>query len=158
MLVVLEDGAWSGWLNLCCHWLRAQAGNWQWWRAVLMCSSSLSKFSWVEDTVLALCAKVLNTLCLAVMWWLLSQCRYWSVCVGFLYTEVLKVLSGCMVTSVSKKGSDPCCVGSTVNWMCGSWLLICCSRSWLCSALLMTNVSSTNLSQREGGWERTGGL
>ena len=73
------------------------------------------------------------------------------MCVGFLYTEVLKVLSGCMVTSVSKKGSDPCCVGSTVNWMCGSWLLMCCSRSWLCSALLMTKVSSTNLSQRGVG-------
>ena len=73
------------------------------------------------------------------------------MCVGFLYTEVLKVLSGCMVTSVSKKGSDPCCVGSTVNWMCGSWFLMCCSKSWLCSALLITNVSSTNLSHREGG-------
>ena len=73
------------------------------------------------------------------------------MCVGFLYTEVLKVLYGCMVTSVSRKGKDPCCVGSTVNWMCGFWLLMCCSRSWLCSALLMTNVSSTNLSQREGG-------
>ena len=51
------------------------------------------------------------------------------MCVGFLYTEVLKVLSGCMVTRVSKKGNDPCCVGSTVNWMCGSWLLMCSSRS-----------------------------
>ena len=29
------------------------------------------------------------------------------MCVGFLYTEVLKVLCGCMVTSVSKKGNDP---------------------------------------------------
>ena len=38
----------------------------------------------------------------------------------------------------------------------GCWC--CCSRSWLCSALLMTNVSSTNLSQRVGGWERTGGF
>ena len=93
---------------------------------------------------------MLKTLCLAVMWWLLSQCRYWSVCVGFLYTEVLNVLSGCIVTSVSKKGNDPCCVGSTVNWMCGSWLLMCCSKSWLCSALMITNVSSTDLSQREG--------
>ena len=37
------------------------------------------------------------------------------MCVCFLYTEVLKVLSGCIVTSVSKKGNDPCCVGSTVN-------------------------------------------
>ena len=80
------------------------------------------------------------------------------MCVGFLYTEVLKVLFGCTVTSVSKKGNDPCYVGSTVNWMCGSWLLMCCSKSWLCSALLMTNVSSTNLSHREGDCERTGGL
>ena len=44
--------------------------------------------------------------------------------VGFLYTVVLRVLSGWMVMRVSKKGSEPCCVGSTVNWMCGSWLLI----------------------------------
>ena len=64
---------------------------------------------------------------------------------------MLKVLSGCMVTSVSRKGIEPCCVGSTVNWMWGSWLFMCWSRSWLCSALLMTNVLSTNLSQREGG-------
>ena len=61
------------------------------------------------------------------------------------------MLSGCMVTRVSRKGIDPHCVGCTVNWMWGSWLLMCWSRSWLCSALLMTNVSSTNLSHREGG-------
>ena len=35
--------------------------------------SSLSMFFWVEDTLLALWARVLKTLCLAVMWWLLSQ-------------------------------------------------------------------------------------
>ena len=39
--------------------------------------------------------------------------------VGILYTVVPKVLSGCMVTRVSKKGSESCCAGSTVNWMCG---------------------------------------
>ena len=49
-----------------------------------MCVSSFWRLSGVEDTVLALWAKVLYTLCLAVMWWLLSQWRYWSVCVGFL--------------------------------------------------------------------------
>ena len=157
VLVVLLD-CWLGWVNLCCHWLRAQEGNLQCLRAVLMCSSSLSILSWDEETVLALCAKVLKTLCFAVMWWLLSQCKYWSEWVGFPYTVVLKVLCGSMVTRVSKKGSESCCVGSTVNWMCGSWLLICCSRSWLCSALLMTKVSSTNLSQREGGGGRRWGL
>ena len=40
-------------------WLRAQEGNWQWWRAVLMCESSFWRLSCVEDTVLALWAKVL---------------------------------------------------------------------------------------------------
>ena len=64
------------WLNLCFHWLRAQEGNWQCLRAVLMWSSSLSMLACMEDTVLALCARVLKTLCFAVMWWLLSQCKY----------------------------------------------------------------------------------
>ena len=118
----------------------------------LYVGSSLSSWSCVEVTTLALCASMLNTLCLAVMWWLLSQCRYWSVWVGFLYTKVLNVLFCCMVTRVSRDGSEPCCVGSTVNCMWGSWLLMCCRSAWLCSALLMTKVSSTNLSQREGGW------
>ena len=36
---------------------------------------------------------------------------------------VLKVLSGSTVTRVSRNGSQPCWVGSTVNCMCGSWLL-----------------------------------
>ena len=56
-----------------------------------------------------------------------------------------------MVTRVSRKGRDPCWVGSTVNCICVSWLFMCWSRSWLCSALLMTKVSSTNLSHMEGG-------
>ena len=50
----------------------------------MMCKSSWSNASWFDETTLALCAKVLNTLCSAVMMWLLSQCRYWSVCVSFL--------------------------------------------------------------------------
>ena len=62
------------------------------------------------------------------------------------------MLSVWMVTKVSRNGNDPCRVGSTVNCMFGSWLFMCCSRSWLCSALLMTKVSSTNLSHMEGGW------
>ena len=86
LLLELVLETWLGCLNLCSHWLSAQFGNWQWCKAVLMCSSSLSNESYVEETVFALCARVLYTLCLAVMWWLLSQCRYWSVCVGFLST------------------------------------------------------------------------
>ena len=38
------------------------------------------------------------------------------------------MLSCSMVTRVSKNGSEPC-VGSTVNWICGSRLLMCCSRA-----------------------------
>ena len=83
--------------------LNAQEGNWQCLSAVLMWSSSLSKLSCVEETVFALCARVFKTLCLAVMWWLLSQCRYWSVWVGFLYTVVLRVLSGWMDESVQER-------------------------------------------------------
>ena len=67
MLLWLSLETWFGCLNLCSHWLSAQLGNWQWCRAVLMCSSSLSIKSCVEETVLALCARVLYTLCLAVM-------------------------------------------------------------------------------------------
>ena len=48
------------WLILWCQRLRAQEGNWKYLRAVLMWSSSLSMLAWVEDTVLALCAKVLK--------------------------------------------------------------------------------------------------
>ena len=64
---------------------------------------------------------------------------------------MFRVLSGCMVTKVSRNGSDPCWVGSTVNCMWGSWVFMCWSRSWLSSAWLMTKVSSTNLSHMEGG-------
>ena len=61
LLLLLLSWAVGGcvWLNLCSHWLRAQEGNWQWWRAVLMCESSFWRLSCVEDTVLALWAKVL---------------------------------------------------------------------------------------------------
>ena len=49
-----------------------------------MCRSSWSSASWLDETILALCVKVLYTLCFAVMKQLLSQCKYWPVCVGFL--------------------------------------------------------------------------
>ena len=49
-----------------------------------MCRSSWPSASWFDENTLALCAKVLYTHCYVVMKWLLSQCRYWSVCVSFL--------------------------------------------------------------------------
>ena len=67
----------------------------------------------------------------------------------------MKVLLGCKVIRVSRKGSVPWYVGSSnVNWMCGSRLLMCCSSVLLCSALVVTKVSSTNPSHKEGGWDR----
>ena len=77
-LLLLVLLGWLGLVNLWCHWFSAQFGNWHCCSAVLMCWSSLSSLSCEEETTLALCASVLNTLCLAVMWWLLSECRYWS--------------------------------------------------------------------------------
>ena len=66
----------------------------------------------------------------------------------------VEVWWGPMVTKVSSSGNDPCCDGSsTVNCMCGSWLLMWCRSCWLCSALVMTKVSSTNLSHSLGVWE-----
>ena len=59
LVVVL---CWLGWVNLCCHWLRAHEGNWQCCSAVFMCWSSLSILTCVEETILTLCARVLNTL------------------------------------------------------------------------------------------------
>ena len=59
LLVVVVVLAWLGWVNLCCHWLRAHAGNWHCCSAVLMCWSSLSSLSCAEETILALCARVL---------------------------------------------------------------------------------------------------
>ena len=56
--------------------------------------------------VCALCVKVLITLYVAAKLWLLSYDRYKSVCVGFLYTPVVKVPSGSGVMMVSKKGME----------------------------------------------------
>ena len=50
------------------------------------------------------------------------------MCVGFLYTVVVKVLLGHRETRVSRKGKTPSLLGSSVvNCMCGSCELICYS-------------------------------
>ena len=59
------------------------------------------------------------------MKWLLSQCRYWSGCVGFLYTVVTNMLLGPGKTKVSRKGSATWFGSSTVNCICGSCELMC---------------------------------
>ena len=61
--------------NCCCNFFRAQLGNWHSLSALLRCSNILFRSSGVLDTTLALWPKVFYTLFLAVMKWLLSQCR-----------------------------------------------------------------------------------
>ena len=49
---------------------------------------------------------------------------------GFLYTDVRRELSDCGITVVSRKGTDPSALASSVvNWMCGSILLMCSRNS-----------------------------
>ena len=116
-----------------------------------MCSTSLFEDCWSLETTLALCANVLKTLCLAVRKWLLFQCRYWSVCVGFLYTVVLSVLLGPSVTLVSRNRKRPMLI-----WFlhCELYVWVLCvdvgKKLLLCSAFWMTKVSSTNLNHKWG--------
>ena len=55
--------------------------KWQACNAAFMLFSSWCNACWSCDTILVLCGKVLYALCLAPIQWLLSQWRYWSVCV-----------------------------------------------------------------------------
>ena len=62
---------------------KAHTGYVQLLRALLRWSSSSFSRWWLEQTVLALCLRVLMTLYLADRWRWLSHCRYKSVYVGF---------------------------------------------------------------------------
>ena len=67
--------------------------------------------------------------------WLPSQWRYWSVWVVYLYTDVVKVLLGSGETRLSRKDKAPSFLESSlVNWMCGSWEVICWRSCRQCSA------------------------
>ena len=104
------------------------------------------------NNILALWERVLMALNFAERWWWLSHCRYWSVCVGFLYTVMDRLPSTSGLTMVSKKGMDPSSLlSSTVNLMAGSTQLMCWRKSCLVTSLWMTKVSSTNLYQNLGG-------
>ena len=107
-----------------CALFKAHVGHLQLLMALLRWSSS-SFSSWLlEQTVLVLCLKVLMTLNLADSWWWLSHCRFKSVCVGFLYTDFKRDLSGCGNTIVSRKGKDHL-VLHPLSWIgCVGW---CCS-------------------------------
>ena len=122
-------------------------------RAFLRWSFSFWSNSGLLYMVEALWERVWMTLNLAERWWWLSHCKYWSVCVGFLYTDMDREPSASRLTIVSKKGMDPSSLlSSTVNLMAGSTLFMCWRKPCLLASLWMTKVSSTYLPQNLGGW------
>ena len=122
-------------------------------RAFLRGSFSCWSISGLLHTVVALWERVWMTLNLAERWWWLSHCKYWSVCVGFLYIVIESVLLASGLTVVSKKDMEPSSLlFSTVNFIARSTLLMCWRKPSLLTSLWMTKVSSTNLHQNLGGF------
>ena len=121
----------------CCWEIFLIAHLWylHWPSTYSRCCSSFSSNLGIEQMVCAPCVMVVITLYLAAKLWLLSHGRYKSVCVGFLYTPMVKVPSVSGVMMVSKKGMEPSSLDySTVNWMEGSTVLMCLKNSsfvWL---------------------------
>ena len=76
-------------------------------RAFLRWSISCWSNSGLLHTVLTLWERELMTLNLAVRWWWLSHCRYWSVCVGFLYTVMDRLPSDSGLTNGVQEGDGP---------------------------------------------------
>ena len=120
-------------------------------RAFLRCCISLLRGSGPVQTVFALWVRVPMTLYLAARLWWLSDCKYWSVWVGFLYTEIDKELSASGLTKVSRKAIVPISwLPSTVNFIAGSILFMHSRNNYLWASCWMTKVSSTNLNQYQG--------
>ena len=111
-------------------------------RAFLRCPFSCLSSSGLLHTVWALWERVLMTLNLAERLWWLSHCKYWSVWVGFLYTVMDRLPSTSGFTMVSKKGIEPSSLlSSTVNFIAGSTLFMCCRKPCLLASLWITKVS-----------------
>ena len=124
------------------HFLRA----WHRW------SSSFCNSCGSEHIVLALCYRVPATLYLEEMVWWLSHCKYRSVWVGFLNTDVLRLPSSFGVIKMSRNGMDPSSLTSLqVNLMFWWMELRYCRKLFLSSFLIMVNVSSTNPFHKAGG-------
>ena len=75
--------------------------------ALIRCYNSLIRSSGSVQTTLALWVRVLIKLYLAVRLWWLSHCKYWSMCMGFLYAVMDKELPTSGLTKVSRKGIGP---------------------------------------------------
>ena len=123
-----------GWfLNLIFILLRAHTGYLHFVSAVCRWSSSCFNSWGFEQMVLALWCRVPITLYLDGNVWWLSQCRYRSVCVGFLYTVVLRLPSSFGITNMSRKGMDPSSLWSSlVNCICWSMELMSSKKALLC--------------------------
>ena len=115
------------------------------------CCSSLCSTSQLEQMVLALWYSVPTTLYFdGIVWWL-SHCKYKSVCVGFLYTDVWRLPSSLDVIRMSRKGMDPSLlVSSLENFILGLMEFKCSWKLFLCCFLMIVNVSSTYLFQSTG--------
>ena len=132
--------------------LRAQVGYLQVDNALYRWSSSCLSNCGSEQMVLALCSKVPTTLYLDGSVWWLSHCKYWSVCVPFLKTVLLRLPSSFGMTNTSRNGRDPSSLcSSQVNWMCWSTELMWSRKASLCDDSKMVKVSSTYLFQKQGG-------
>ena len=109
----------------------------------LMCSVSLSTSSLIEHIVLHRWFNVLTTPYLCWRSWLLSNCKYWSLCFFFRYTEKLSAPVGSLVILASKIGMVFCSSSSLVNLMAGCMLLMWLESSSMSASLRATKVSST---------------
>ena len=119
--------------------------------ACFICFSSSCNNSGLEQMVLALWCSEPTTLYFDDTVWLLSPCKYRSVCVGFQYTVVLRLPSSFGITKMSKKGMVPSSLDSSlVNYICSSMLLRWSRKLVFWDDLMIVKVSSTNYFQNWG--------
>ena len=103
--------------------------------------------------VLALWWRVPTTLYLDDTGCRLSQWRYWSVCVGFLYTVVCSLPSWSGFIRMSRKGKAPSGPGSsTVNWMFLSTEFRCRKNSSCGTSLWWQRCHQQTFSTIKGVW------
>ena len=148
LLVLFLFGFWLFILAL----LMAQMGYLHLVSALKRCSSSSCNTWGVVQTVAALWYRVPATVYLGGIVWWLSHCRYRSVWVVFLNTDVFKLPSSSGVSRMSRKGIDPSSLTSSqVNFILGCIKFRCCRQLSLLFFLIIVNVSSRNLFHRIGG-------
>ena len=145
-------------MNLFCTLSKAHLGYLHLDRASLSCWISLLKSSSPVQTDLPSGWGYQWHYLVDRLWWL-SHCKYWSVWLGFLYTEIERKLSASGLTKVSRNGMAPFSwLSPTVNFIAGSILYIWSRNNCFWDSYWMTKVSSTNLYQCLVGLKQCGGL